>query len=222
MTLNNPSEMTCPVGQPQCPFLDEVAGLRTQCATMNEAIHTDALTGLYNFRHFQETLTLELERTHRTGMPTSLMMIDLDYFKRVNDTWGHETGNLVLKHLACLVRMEIRRLDIPCRYGGEEFAIIVPGAPLVKAIRMAERLRMRIESSPLERVEGSLVFTASFGVDCYLGSGPPHPEGFIQQTDAWLYKAKREGRNRVGHPDLRLPEPVSAVSDDEKRMLIYS
>ncbi|CAK0781360.1 GGDEF domain-containing protein [Gammaproteobacteria bacterium] len=221
MALNNPSDITCPVGQSHCPFLVEVTELRAQWAELNEAIRTDALTGLYNFRRFQEALGLELERSDRTGIPTSLILLDLDHFKRVNDTWGHETGNLVLKHLAQLMRAELRKLDIPCRYGGEEFAIILPGIPLAKAVRVAERLRSRIESSPLERTtEGPLAFTASLGVNCYWGSGHLQLESFIQQTDDWLYRAKREGRNRVGHPDLNLPESLSLVSNDEKRLLL--
>ena len=97
----------CPVGESHCPVIDEVIGLREQ-------VVTDPLTGLYNIRYFHQALEQELERTERTRIATAVMMIDLDFFKSINDTWGHEAGNDVLKQTADIIRAGTRRLDVQC------------------------------------------------------------------------------------------------------------
>ncbi|MCY4181650.1 MAG: GGDEF domain-containing protein, partial [Gammaproteobacteria bacterium] len=119
--------------QPSAPSREEppeVEQLRKQVEYLRALVHTDELTGLSNLRHFNETLSLELERTRRSKQPSCLILLDLDNFKAVNDDHGHEVGNSVLCHFAKVIRQTIRRLDTPCRLGGDEFAIILPATNL--------------------------------------------------------------------------------------------
>ena len=116
----------CPVGESNCCWIDEVQNLQQQVAELSELVLTDGLTGLYNLRHFKKVLLAEMDRSKRSGIPTCLVMIDLDHFKDVNDTYGHETGNLVLKNVADILTSELRTTDVVCRYGGEEFVVVFP------------------------------------------------------------------------------------------------
>ena len=136
MSEPNDSPPVCPVDESSCEWLDEVQKLRTQISELSELVSTDALTGLFNFRHFKTILLAEMDRSKRSGIPTSLVMVDVDHFKSVNDAYGHETGNLALKHLAKILRNEVRTTDIVCRYGGEEFAIIFPETHLNLAVKV--------------------------------------------------------------------------------------
>ena len=120
-----PPAPICPVGETDCPLVAEVSELRHNLVELSNLVRTDTLTGLANYRYFVQELGQEIERTQRSMQPTSLIMLDIDFFKKVNDQWGHEVGNQALKHLAQLLRQAVRRLDTPCRYGGEEFAIIL-------------------------------------------------------------------------------------------------
>ncbi len=114
----------CPIHRAQCPWQEEVVALRQKVEELSELVSTDALTGLYNFRHFKNVLQAEMDRSKRSGIPTSLVLLDIDHFKQVNDTHGHEIGNQALCHLAEILRSEVRTTDIVCRYGGEEFALV--------------------------------------------------------------------------------------------------
>ena len=144
--------LSCPARQQECCYLDELKTLRKQ-------VITDPLTGLFNVRYFRDSLESELERTRRTGMSTCLMIIDLDHFKRVNDTYGHENGNRVLVHCAELLQSQTRKLDICCRYGGEEFVIILPSTELMLAQQVAERCRSLLAQTPVNLEEGELNVT---------------------------------------------------------------
>lgn len=212
----------CPVGESECQYIDELMRLRARTEELSELVHTDTLTGLYNYRHFSLVLEQELERTRRTGQPTCLIMVDLDHFKAVNDTWGHEIGNKVLKQTANLMTQLLRRIDIPCRYGGEEFALILPGTPLPRAIQAAERLRMALQETAVEFDGQQLSVTASMGVSVYMKESKLSVEAFIKEADGFLYQAKEAGRNRIAHPDLETVRPKGQVSKDEKAALFGS
>ena len=157
----------------------------------------DGLTQVHNKRAFDTTLEREVSRCHRYGRPLSLVLFDIDHFKRVNDDHGHLTGDAVLRQLAALVSANIRREDFLARVGGEEFAIIVPelGAPAAQLV--AEKLRAMVERTPCRFEERAIPITSSFGVG-ELGLTPPMagPELYAL-ADERLYAAKHAGRNRV-------------------------
>ena len=181
--------------------LSDVELLRKQVEYLRVLVHTDELTGLSNLRHFNETLGLELERTRRTGQPTCLILMDLDNFKEVNDSYGHEVGNSVLFHLAELLRSATRRLDTPCRFGGDEFAIVLPGTGLEQGIGLAERLCALIQRSPFEMGSIRVQIGASMGVGVYeADAGEISEREFVEGVDRLLYLSKREEPGRVVNP----------------------
>lgn len=156
----------------------------------------DGLTGLYNHRYFQEQLARELSRAERTSSKVALVLLDIDHFKRVNDTYGHPTGDVVLKHVASTIKGAIREIDIAARYGGEEFATILPETDVSGATQFAERLRSDVESSHAQTDFGPIQITVSLGVSAY----PEYDRtrsALIDTADRALYHAKRLGRNRV-------------------------
>jgi len=158
---------------------------------------TDFLTGLVNRRCFVARLDEELARFQRTiDQHIALLMLDLDFFKRVNDSYGHPTGDAMLKHFSALVAGALRRIDIAGRLGGEEFGIILPGADLTSARVFAERLCRTIAASPLQCDGKSLFFTVSIGVTV-LKAGDHDADAVLARADQALYRAKELGRNRV-------------------------
>ncbi len=219
MQSSDQEKTICPVGEPNCGLVDELVALRQSSSELKQLVHTDTLTGLFNYRHFTLVLEQELERTRRSGQPTSLIMIDLDHFKQINDTWGHESGNLVLRQTADRIKQTLRKIDIPCRYGGEEFAIILPGTNLPLAVSVANRLRESIMSNSVDLGDEQIEYTASMGVDSYEMGGNVAAEDFVKQVDEELYRAKEEGRNRVCHKPYDYLKPDTEVSVDEKRAL---
>lgn len=211
-----PRTPTCPAGREACPVLAELLHLREECLRLRKLSQTDPLTGLYNRRGLLAALDREMERTRRTGLVTSLIMMDLDHFKVFNDTYGHQFGDAVLHRVGLLLMETIRKLDIPCRYGGEEFALILPGTRLPQGVRLAERLRVSLPQvwmAPQDRPEG---ITASFGVDVYSGKEELTPEAFLQRADRWLLLAKARGRNTVCHPDQRDASREAGLSRRER------
>lgn len=156
---------------------------------------TDELTGLYSVRYFKHRLEKEMKRAYRYKQPLSLLMMDLDYFKVVNDMYGHLTGDMVLKETAARIRKGIRDVDIACRYGGEEFCALLPETDLKGAEILAERLRAAVGDAPVKGNRNNITITISIGVASL--SGGEAKEKFIEAADGALYRAKQEGRNRV-------------------------
>ena len=190
---------SCPAGDDKCTNLSEVNRLREEIKQLAALVRTDELTSLFNFRYFNQALSLEMERTRRYGQPTCLIMLDLDHFKAFNDAYGHEAGNFVLGHISSLIKKSVRRLDIPCRYGGEEFTIILPDTTLRQGVRFANRLRLIIENSPAKTSDALLGIEASFGVDAYVKGDELTEKEYVERVDSFLYLAKKEGRNKVCH-----------------------
>ena len=139
-------------------------------------------------------------------------MLDLDYFKAVNDAYGREADNFVLGHISSLIKKSVRRLDIPCRYGGEEFIIILPDTTLRQGVRFANRLRLIIENSPAKTSDALLGIEASFGVDAYVKGDELTEKEYVERVDSFLYLAKQEGRNRVCHSILSDEDKSGSVS----------
>ena len=163
---------------------------------------TDPLTGIYNRRYLERRLADEIARASRYGMPFSVLLIDIDHFKRVNDIYGHQVGDLVLEGMAQLIVATLRTTDIVARYGGEEIMVIAPNTPQKTAAGLAERLRKVVEEATFEipaelgRDISALGVTVSIGVACLDQRTAGMPE-LVQQADKALYRAKHEGRNRV-------------------------
>jgi diguanylate cyclase (GGDEF)-like protein/PAS domain S-box-containing protein len=173
--------------------LEEIG--RLQVALQEQAIR-DALTGLYNRRYLDETLEREVSRARREGAPLSLVMLDIDHFKRVNDTYGHQLGDEALKMLARTLLDDIRAEDVACRYGGEEFLILLPNMPLEAALAKAEAWRRAVEVLALAHGDFVIRFTVSLGVAAYPEHGKT-PDDLTRNADLALYRAKHEGRNRL-------------------------
>lgn len=171
------------------------------CAMREQAI-IDQCTGLYNFRYFQQRLDKEIENALKTGEPLSLMILDIDHFKHVNDTWGHLYGDSVLKELANLLKRNVRTEDSVCRYGGEEFAIIFPHCRSEVAFKIAERIRNRVcETTSNDRRN---IFKESITVSIGISEFDPETGKtiLIRRADSALYWAKNNGRNRSHVYDL--------------------
>lgn len=173
---------------------------------------TDPLTGLANRRSLDERLAIEIAEANRYGTTLSLVMMDLDQFKQLNDRHGHLAGDSVLRAVANLLNEEKRRVDLVARYGGEEFLAVLPHTNAEAAAAWAERVRQRLAQTALAHEGALLHLTASFGV---AQARPPDdtPERLIEATDMALYEAKRAGRNCVarsddGTPSLRAPYPA--------------
>lgn len=171
--------------------------LRTMAEELERLANSDSLTGLSNRRHFMEALGREVERSDRYGRPLSLVLLDLDHFKKVNDTWGHAAGDEVLKSTAQALRSVCRDPDLPARLGGEELVLLLPETASTGARAVAERARRRIQQTRHEAPGGeTFQVTASVGV-VSLGPRALTADALLQRADEALYTAKRGGRNRV-------------------------
>jgi diguanylate cyclase (GGDEF)-like protein len=185
-------------------YLSHQAGVSIENVDLHETVQrqavTDELTGLFNHRRFQEVIFQEVERAKRFGGDMGLIMLDIDNFKRVNDTYGHMQGDLVLREVARVLRESSREIDEPARYGGEEMAVALPGTDLDGAFNFAERVRHAIEVLELPLIEGggTLRVTASFGAAALeQGNGAADKDALVAAADAALYRAKRSGKNRT-------------------------
>lgn len=164
--------------------------------TMAMAV-TDDMTGLYNRRYFDRHLSVMLSKAQSQGRDMALMILDIDHFKAVNDTYGHDVGDMVLKEFAARLKRNIRGIDLACRFGGEEFVVLMPDTDMTQAELVAERVRQAVAERGFEVNAGRpLSVTVSVGVTLH-ESDADTPETLVKRADVALYRAKREGRNRV-------------------------
>jgi diguanylate cyclase (GGDEF)-like protein len=195
-------------------YLAGQAVISIENASLHEAVErqavTDELTGLANVRAFMSILDTEIVRGRRFGHPLGLLMIDLDDFKQINDTYGHQQGDEVLAHVAWELRDASRDLDTVARYGGEELAVVLPQTDAKGAALLAERMRAAVEDLHVPRVggAGTIAITASFGVASIPENAQDRNE-LIAAADGALYAAKAAGKNRVELAELTLAEPSS-------------
>lgn len=198
------------------PSGDATSYLQTLIDKLGELSLKDPLTGLANRRYFQGVLQREIEMVARSGEPALLLMLDIDHFKHVNDTYGHPVGDRVLKEVAKTLARCVRPMDTVVRFGGEEFAIILPSCQGQFGPQVAERIRSAVADLSLALASGEqLKVTISLG-----GAYAPRwvrstPELWLDRADIELYRAKSEGRNRV----CIEPQPMLAVSPEEKNLL---
>jgi two-component system, cell cycle response regulator len=171
--------------------------LRDNVQLSIEMAITDALTGLYNRRYMESHLNSLVEQAASRSKPLTVLVLDIDYFKSINDSYGHDAGDDVLREFALRIRKSIRGIDLACRYGGEEFVVVMPETDLAVATIVAERLRRRIASEPFPIQQGSrnVEVTISVGIAA-LGSAD-NAASVLKRADQALYRAKRDGRNRV-------------------------
>ncbi len=178
---------------------------------------TDGLMGIYNHKYFKQRLEEETAKAARYGQQTSLVLFDIDFFKRVNDTYGHATGDLVLKLMAKWVTDLSRNTDVVCRYGGEEIACILPHTGVAGAQEFAERLRLKVSQQVVRDPEEDAEFRVTVSVGVTQWQKGMTMMDMIKQADAALYHSKRTGRNRVTlYQDELLPAPEEMASKPER------
>lgn len=175
--------------------LERTSELESANRQLSKLATTDYLTGIANRRHFHHLATRALKRRFGGAEPASLLMLDLDHFKRINDAYGHEMGDRVINCVVERVQETIRPFDLFCRFGGEEFVLMLLDADLPTALEIAERIRRRVEQAPCESEGKAIPITVSLGVAAW--DGEQNLDSLIKEADAALYKAKEAGRNRV-------------------------
>lgn len=170
----------------------------------------DRLTGVYNRGYFDERLNAELSRARRQGEPLAVVMLDVDHFKRFNDTFGHAAGNAALRTVSWLVRHAVRRSDVVARYGGEEFVMVLPATDLPQALAKTEHLRQAVarHGIRLPKQQSLAYLTISLGVAVYPADGVS-ADDLLDRADERLFQAKQAGRNRVVGPDSPTPRPAA-------------
>ena len=180
-------------------------------AEKDKLARVDELTGLFNRRAFYEYGELQSAQAGRSGDPLALLILDIDYFKRINDTYGHHIGDEALKHVSALLSASLRKTDVCGRMGGEEFAVLLPRTSLEQAKGVAEFLRERLANTPFHFPDGERPITASFGVT----QNDVDINELLQQADLALYQAKSDGRDRVNtySPDSAALETESASQE---------
>jgi diguanylate cyclase (GGDEF)-like protein len=188
----------------------ENAQLQAERERLATEAATDPLTGLSNRRHLQEFLGEQYRISSRYGTPLSVLLIDIDHFKLVNDEHGHPAGDQVLREVALALRESCRQADLCARYGGEEFVVVLPATALEGALELAERLRRAIEGRALLAGSTTLSVTVSVGVTAYRSGGQANADWLIKEADLAMYEAKAAGRNTVRQ--FEEAEPLSAWS----------
>ena len=189
-----------------------LANIDLRDALRGQAIR-DHLTGLYNRRFMEEFLDRELLRARRKNRPLAVMMLDLDHFKKLNDTWGHGVGDAVLRAVGSVLLRSVRSDDFACRYGGEEFLIIMPECPLQEAVLRAGQIRTAVKDAQVSVGETQVSVTVSIGVAAFTGTD--RDNSLLQCADAALYRAKREGRDRVVAANSTKEQAITASNSPQ-------
>jgi two-component system cell cycle response regulator len=171
--------------------------LRDEKELLARLARTDALTGLHNRAQLDASLEIELSRSRRSRSPLSLLMIDLDHFKRINDTHGHAAGDRVLRAVAETLEQITRCSDLACRYGGEEFAVILPDTTPANAYAVAEKIRLSLMALNLREGQASIPVTASIGISGTRPEGLTQAAELLREADQAMYLSKQRGRNRT-------------------------
>lgn len=202
--------------------LENEAALAQKTRQLEDISKIDALTGIYNRRHFNQILDLEWKRGSREKRLLTMIMLDIDHFKHINDSYGHLAGDDYLKSVAAILKGSFKRCtDVIARYGGEEFAILLPATPLADAIVLAEHLREEIASNAVKSGKKTLQATVSLGI---AGCVPDHrtpPEHLIGLADKALYVAKTAGRNQVRWNDQPPPAPIDPSGGTKEESVPY-
>ncbi len=204
-----------------CIIIYDVTDAATGKQGLQEANHqlkalsiTDRLTGLYNRGHWEECMRHEYQRHFRSGCPVTLLMFDIDFFKKINDTYGHPAGDAVLRQVSVVLKQQLRSTDIAGRYGGEEFGVLLLDADSQTSWNIAERLRQAIAHHQVTHDGRVIEFTISIGL-AVLDASMPTPAAWLVQTDNALYHSKHTGRNRVTlagtHEATQDPQLAAAV-----------
>ena len=171
--------------------------LRDNLKSSIEMAVVDPLTGLNNRRYLESHLASLLDMAAKRGQPTSFMILDIDHFKAVNDTYGHDAGDDVLKGLAQRCKRVVRQIDLLCRFGGEEFVVVMPDTPLATAQVIAERVRAAVQGEPFLSGGGQTMIPVTVSIGLAETSGNPDPDKLFRRADRALYRSKSSGRNRV-------------------------
>lgn len=217
---SNDKKLECSLGESSCEWLNEIEKLRAEVSELSNLVVIDAVTGLFNYRHFKAVLQNELDRAKRSSTPTSLVLVDIDHFKSINDSHGLEAGNLVLKQLADICRGEVRTTDVVCRYGGEVFAIIFPDTHLNLAVKVADRIRQEIAATAVALETDEINVTVSMGASVYMKTSVIDLVDFVDSVDKFLYEAKQSGRNCICHIDFAELRTVTEIGAPERVMRI--
>jgi diguanylate cyclase (GGDEF)-like protein len=189
------------------------AALKAQQAftVLERRAHLDGLTGLANRGVFEDHLLREWDVCRRRSVPLSTVIVDLDHFKSINDTYGHATGDLVLRHAAKILALSVRSSDLVARYGGEEFVVVAPDCPQVAAVTVAKRFRTNLANQPVTTEDKTIKVTASIGISTTDWTQHSRSE-LVHQSDQALYQAKRAGRDAIWVYDTSLAAPAVAVA----------
>jgi diguanylate cyclase (GGDEF)-like protein len=202
-----------------------VAQLQKRLDSLARQSERDPLTGLSNRRAFNRTLDMEMERARRNKTPLCLVLLDLDNFKSVNDTYGHPCGDKVLVTFAALLEEHKRKYDMAARIGGEEFVLILSGVSLVKAQGIVQRLLTTFRETRIDCGETSFAVTSSAGLASYKGKVELTSEALLELADKALYEAKHSGKNRLVNaplPDMVIPEPDKTLVHSNEKQFLFS
>src|SRR6266446_7059859 len=171
--------------------------LRDNVQMSIEMAITDALTGLYNRRYMESHIGTLVEQAATRGKPLTVLVLDIDFFKTINDSYGHDAGDDVLREFAIRIKKSIRGIDLACRYGGEEFVVVMPETDLAVSTLVAERLRRRIASQPFAIRQGARQIEVTISIGIAALGGGDDAAMLVKRADQALFRAKRDGRNRV-------------------------